>query len=246
MSERGLPHPHNQDVEKKYCEYKLDLCRKRKDEWIEELLLEHFKEDFEDFTLEMLKNFPRVLRRDLRQHLTKYRVYVSIGVGINITTALHDVLTNKLNDPPARSNLLRNVHFYTAESVQKPHHDAISQIKQQIVVLADNISQLSSNEKFNTSLMVNVGDGTNNTLTQHNAGATTTSYSSIGAIPNLIKTRSYSSTVPLNCLIGAFPHPSSKFNGPGSVLENLGTYHHQFMNVLKTFNLTERKALVNL
>ena len=81
--------------------------------------------------------------------------------------------------------------------------------------------------------MADVGDGTNNTLTQHKAGATTTSYSRIGAIPKLIRTRSDNSTVSLNCLIRAFPHLSSKFNGSGSVLENLGTYHHQVMNVLK-------------
>ena len=122
------------------------MYRKRKAEWVGELLLEYFKEDFEDFMLEMLKNLPKVLRWDLRQHLTKHRVYAPIGVGINIATALHDVLTNKLSDPPARSDLLRNIHLCTAESVQKPDYDAISLIKQQMVVLADNTSQLSSNE----------------------------------------------------------------------------------------------------
>ena len=144
MFERGLPHSHDQDVEKKYWEYVLDLYRRRKDEWVGELLLEYFKEDFEDFTLEMFKNLPRDLRKDLRQHLTKHRVYVPIGVGIDIATALHNVLTRNLSAPPARSVLPKNIQLRTAESIQEPHDDAISQIKRQMAVLADNISQISS------------------------------------------------------------------------------------------------------
>ena len=58
--------------------------------------------------------------------------------------------------------------------------------------------------------------------------------------------RSNNSAASVNGLIRAFSHPSSKFKGSGSVLENLGTYHQQFMNVCKTFNLTEKEAFMNL
>ena len=207
MFEKGLLHPHDQDVEKKYCECILALYRKRKDEWVGELLLEYFKEDFEDFTLEMFKNLPRDSRRDLRQHLTKHRVYVPIGVGINIATALHDVLTKNLSAPPARSVLPKNIQLRTAESIQEPQDDAISQIERQMAVLADNISQLSSKEKINSCPMVDEANSTNNTPTQHNLGATTTSYSSIGAIPKLIRNRSNNSAASINGLIRAFSHP---------------------------------------
>ena len=175
MFERGLPHPYDQDVEKKYCEYTLDLYLRRRDEWAEELLLQYFKEDFEDFTLEMFKNLRRNLRRDLRQHLTKHRVYAPIGVCINITTALHDFLTKKLSALLARSVLSKNIQLRTAESMEESHDDGISQIKRQVAVLADNISQLSSKEKINSSPMVDEANSTNNTPTQHNVDATATS-----------------------------------------------------------------------
>ena len=65
MFERGLPHPHDEDMEKSCTEYILETYKKRKDEWNGDILKEYFKEDFEDFPLEMFKNLPRTLRRDL-------------------------------------------------------------------------------------------------------------------------------------------------------------------------------------
>ena len=86
--------------------------------------------------------------------------------------------------------------------------------------------------------MVDEANNTNNTPTSHNLCATTTSYSSIGAIPKLIRNRSNNSAASVNGLIRVFSHPSSKFKGSVSVLENLGTYHQQFVNVCKTSNST--------
>ena len=56
MFERGLSHPHDEDMEKSYTEYILETYKKRKDEWKRDILKEYFKEDFEDFSLEMFKN----------------------------------------------------------------------------------------------------------------------------------------------------------------------------------------------
>ena len=96
---RGLPAEHNEEVEKQYSDYILKVYKSRKDEWNGEILKEYFKEDFEDFTLEMFKNMPRNLRRDLRHHLSKNGVYVPMGVGIHIATALFEVLTKNLKEP---------------------------------------------------------------------------------------------------------------------------------------------------
>ena len=62
MHERGLPHPHDEDMEKNYTKYNLENCRKRKDEWKGGILMEYFKETFECFSLEMFKNLPKTLR----------------------------------------------------------------------------------------------------------------------------------------------------------------------------------------
>ena len=72
------------------------------------------------------------------------------------------------------------------------------------------------------------------------------SYSSVGSIPKLPLSRPNNSNPNVSGLFRAFSHPSSKFQGSGSVIENLGTFHQSYMNICKSFNLTEDEAFSNL
>ena len=86
-------------MEKQYSEYIFKVYESRKNVWNGEILKEYFYEDFEDFNLEMFKNMPRELQRDLQQHLSKNGMYVPMGVGIHIATALFEVVTKNLSEP---------------------------------------------------------------------------------------------------------------------------------------------------
>ena len=83
---------------------------------------------------------------------------------------------------------------------------------------------------------------------QNSQNPPASSYSSISAILKLISSRQQNLDGYANIggLVRAFSYPSTKFKGSGSESENLGTYHQQFMNVCKTFNLTEGEAFYNL
>ncbi len=75
------------------------------------------------------------------------------------------------------------------------------------------------------------------------------SYSSIETISSLpeYRSRENSSNRPsVAGLIKAFSHPQSKFTGSGEVIENFGSYHQSFVNLCKTFKLTQHEALDNL
>ena len=44
----------------------------------------------------------------------------------------------------------------------------------------------------------------------------------------------------------SFTHPTTNFSGEGDLTENLGAYHQSFMNVGRSFNLTEKEAFAKL
>ncbi len=73
-------------------------------------------------------------------------------------------------------------------------------------------------------------------------------YSGIGSIPRLPIAREEKSRPSLNVvsLITVFAHPSSKFSGTGSLIENLATFHQAYVNTCHSFRLTNNKALDNL
>ena len=71
------------------------------------------------------------------------------------------------------------------------------------------------------------------------------SYSSVGSIPKLPSSRPNNSSPNVSDFFRAFSHPSSKFHGSGSVMENLGTFHQSYINICKSFNLTEDEAFSN-
>ena len=70
--------------------------------------------------------------------------FVLIGVRINISIASHGFLIQKLIPPPAILVILSNKQLRTAGSVLQPYNDALAQLKQEMSVLADTASQLSS------------------------------------------------------------------------------------------------------
>ena len=73
-------------------------------------------------------------------------------------------------------------------------------------------------------------------------------YSSIGPIPQLPRdrTRHEAPSANIGGQIKSFNHPSTKFSGEGDPAENLGAYHQSFMNLCRSFNLTEKEAFANL
>ncbi len=74
------------------------------------------------------------------------------------------------------------------------------------------------------------------------------SYSSVGEIHLLPARRSEgrSSGPNLNGLFRVFSHPSSKFSGFGDMMEDLRSFHQQFMDTSKSCNLTDEEAFENL
>ena len=121
-------------------------------------------------------------------------------------------------------------------------------LQKQMTEQADKISQLSSRNCINVQDNGQANNSQYENIPTNTKHIDTTSYSSIGAIPKLQTTRNTNSEGHANVsgLSRAFSHPSLKFKGSGSASENLGTYHQQFMNSCKTYNLTEQEAFNNL
>lgn len=95
----GLPGESTAAIQEQYVHYCLAVYRKRKDIWVNDLLKEYFKEDFQKFTAIMFQNLPQHLRRDIRDHLRSHGVYVPISTALNIAYALDRVRREDLQWP---------------------------------------------------------------------------------------------------------------------------------------------------
>ena len=173
----------------------------------------------------------------------QHGVYVPIGPGIHMSTALFDVLTKNLVTP---TNVVQDTP--TKDSVEVPPTADFLKLQQRVAELCDNFDHVSSRKN---SLR---GDSNQATKAAHEAfpensqNPPASSHSSVGAIPKLISSRQQNSDGYANIggLMRAFSHPSAKFKGSRSESENLGTCHQQFMNVYKTFSLTQGEDFCNL
>ncbi len=124
----------------------------------------------------------------------------------------------------------------------------IQDLKRQISVLAENISQIVL-ARNNVERSIPPNDGPRMNPTPHvSHSARNCDYSSIGAILRLPSRRDGNDHTGSNVsgLFQAFPHLKPKFMGSGSITENLGTFHQGFMNICTTFKLTKEEAYDNL
>ncbi len=91
----GLPPDETSEELQEYAEYCLENYKDKK--WTNDTLLEYYIDDFEQFSLNHFKGLEKNTRRLLRDHLLANGVYVSKGLGIEISAGL---LTTCNEHPP--------------------------------------------------------------------------------------------------------------------------------------------------
>ena len=161
--------------------------------------------------------------------------------------------TNEIPEAPPRateraaSDNSTNIIDLVTQRLNKQDEN-ISDLKQSILETVQ-INQHSASQPFSTLSNHNIGaqDGTNK---QTPAVRSHYSYSSVGYIPNLPKSRTSDGNSAGSrgamTLMKLYSHPNKQFAGTGDLKENLATYHQAFMSDCRTLELTQAEALNNL